>query len=393
MNYDITANTRSLYIHWPFCPYRCHYCPFVALASHDPFMERYHNALIKEIKTFGNHYIKKLPLDTIYFGGGTPSTYPDHLLTDMFQTLKEFFIFDENTEITLEVNPGTVRPEQLPLWKRLGINRISIGVQSLNDAVLQKLNRLQKATDVYSLLDKAPHYFDNISVDIILGLPGVSIIEWKELLAKIVTWNITHLSMYVLEVHDSTPLFFNVKTNKVTLPCDDDVVNTYYWSCEFLAQHGFNQYEVSSFARLKKQSSSNTLYWESRHNTTYWERNPYRGFGLGACSFDGNSRLQNEKNLIKYLENIEQNKYEPAFTETITKNQIYTEKIMLGLRRIKGVCWQEISADLNNEQKEKIRLTIDILRQKNLITENNGYLQLTPAGLVVENEIITRLSL
>lgn len=384
MHYDISANTRSLYIHWPFCPYRCHYCPFVALASHDPFMERYHNALIKEIKEFGQNYTEKLPLDTVYFGGGTPSTYPDHLLTDMFNTLREFFIFNENTEITLEVNPGTVRFEQLDLWKKLGINRISIGVQSLNDSVLQKLNRLQKATDVYSLLDNAPHYFDNISVDVILGLPGVSTTEWEELLAKIVTWKITHLSMYVLEVHDSTPLFFNVKSKKVTLPCDEDVVSAYHWSREFLANHGFKQYEVSSFARMGK---------ESRHNTTYWERKPYRGFGLGACSFDGISRLQNEKNLIKYLESIEQNNYQPIFKETITKDQIYVEKIMLGLRRTKGVCWEEISSDLSNEQKEKIKLTIDSLQHKKLITENDGRLQLTPAGLVVENEIITRLSL
>ena len=226
----------------------------------------------------------------------------------MFDTLKEFFIFEKNIEITLEVNPGTVRFEQLALWKKLGINRISIGVQSLNDSVLQKLNRLQKATDVYSLLDKAPDYFDNISVDVILGLPGVSTIEWEALLAKVVTWKITHVSMYVLEVHDSTPLFFNVKSKKVTLPCDDDVVDAYYWSRKFLAKHGFNQYEISSFARNGN---------ESRHNTTYWERKPYRGFGLGACSFDGISRLQNEKNLIKYLESIENNTYEPVFAETI----------------------------------------------------------------------------
>jgi oxygen-independent coproporphyrinogen-3 oxidase len=347
-------------------------------------MERYHNALVKEIQAFGSACTKKLSLDTIYFGGGTPSTYPDHLLTDLFATLKEFFIFDENTEITLEVNPGTVRFEQLALWKKLGINRMSIGVQSLNDDVLKKLNRLQKASDVYTLLENAPHYFDNISVDVILGLPGVSTTEWEHLLATLVTWKITHLSMYVLEVHDSTPLFFNIQSKKVTLPCDDDVINGYYWSREFLATHGFTQYEVSSFARMKK---------ESRHNTTYWERKPYRGFGLGACSFDGISRLQNEKNLMKYLQSIEQNDYKPIFAETLTQNQIYTEKVMLGLRRIKGVCWEEISSDLTHEQKRKIRLTIHTLQQKNLITENNGYLQLSPAGLVIENEIITQLSL
>jgi oxygen-independent coproporphyrinogen III oxidase len=384
MLYDISANTRSLYIHWPFCPYRCHYCPFVALASHDPFMERYHNALVKEIKNFGKQYTEKLPLDTIYFGGGTPSTYPDHLLLDMFGILREFFIFDEKTEITLEVNPGTVRFEQLALWKNLGINRISVGVQSLNDSVLHKLNRMQKATDVYSLLEKAPNYFDNISVDVILGLPGISTSEWEQLLAQVVTWNITHLSMYILEIHDSTPLFFNVKSKKVTLPCDDDVVRSYHWSREFLAQHGFMQYEVSSFARDRK---------ESRHNTTYWERKPYRGFGLGACSFDGTSRLQNEKNLMKYLESIEQDTYEPVFIEHITKDQIFAEKVMLGLRKIKGVCWEEISNDLTSEHKAKLRATIALLQEQNLIVEHNGNLQLTPAGLVVENEIITRLSL
>src|SRR5204863_2631309 len=181
------------------------------------------------------------------------------------------------------------------------------GVQSLNDNALQKLNRLQKASDVYALLDKAPHYFDNISVDVILGLPGISITEWKSLLANIVTWNIAHISMYVLEVHDSTPLFFNVAAKKVVLPCDDDVVDLYYWSREFLSNYGFNQYEISSFARDGR---------ESRHNSMYWERKPYRGFGLGACSFDGISRLQNEKNLMKYLESVELNTYKPVFAET-----------------------------------------------------------------------------
>lgn len=384
MHYDISAKTRSLYIHWPFCPYRCHYCPFVALASHDPFMERYHQALVKEIREFGDNYSEKLPLDTIYFGGGTPSTYPDHLLLDMFAILEEYFIFDENIEITLEVNPGTVRPEQLGLWKKLGINRMSVGVQSLNDDVLKKLNRLQKATDVYFLLDKAPDYFDNISVDVILGLPGVDVAEWKSLLSEIVTWKISHISMYVLEVHDSTPLFFNIASKKVTLPCDDDVVDLYYWSREFLAQHGFDQYEVSSFARSGRQS---------RHNSMYWERKPYRGFGLGACSFDGTSRLQNEKNLIKYLESVEQGSYKPVFTEFITKQQVYAEKMMLGLRRMKGVCWQDISADLTQEQLDELVLKIEMLKKEKLIAEKDGRLQLTPAGLIVENQIITRLSL
>ncbi len=384
MYYNASVKTHSLYIHWPFCPYRCHYCPFVALASHDPFMERYHNALVKEVKNFGECLSEKIVLKTVYFGGGTPSTYPDHLLLDMFVILGEFFVFDENTEVTIEVNPGTVRPGQLELWKNMGINRMSVGVQSLNDDVLKKLNRQQKASDVYALLDKAPEYFDNISVDLILGLPGISSSEWKDLLSTIVTWKISHISMYVLEVHDSTPLFFNVTAKKVVLPCDDEVVDLYYWSRDFLMKYGFKQYEVSSFAREG---------YESRHNSMYWERKPYKGFGLGACSFDGVRRLQNEKNLMKYLESIEKDEHKEAFVESITQQQVYTEKIMLGLRRIKGVNWEDVSADLTKEQKNELLSRIKLLKKENLITENNGCLQLTPQGLVVENEIITRLSL
>jgi len=384
MYYDVSAQTSSLYIHWPFCPYRCHYCPFVALASHDPFMERYHKALIQEIREFGHHSSSKTALQTIYFGGGTPSTYPDHLLLDMFAILGEFFIIDGDTEITIEVNPGTVRPEQLVLWKKMGINRMSVGVQSLNDEALKKLNRLQKASDVYALLEKAPSFFDNISVDVILGLPGVDSVEWKQLLAEIVTWKIKHISMYVLEVHDTTPLFFNVKSKKVTLSCDEEIAELYYWSREFLMQHGFEQYEVSSFARPG---------YASRHNSMYWHRKPYRGFGLGACSFDGKSRFQNEKNLMLYLESVEQQRYKPVFTEVITAEQEYAEKVMLGLRQIKGVIFDDIIKDLSEEQKQRLFFQIDLLRQEKLIKQEDGRLQLTPAGLIVENEIITRLAL
>ncbi len=384
MYYDSLAKTESLYIHWPFCPYRCHYCPFVALASHDSFMDRYHRALVKEIAAYGKTAAHKRPLNTVYFGGGTPSTYPDNLLLDTFGILEEFFIIDKNTEITIEVNPGTVRPEQLELWKSVGINRMSIGVQSLNDDALRKLNRLQKASDVHALLDKAPRFFDNISVDIIIGLPGVSLEEWKCLLHTVVSWPITHVSMYVLEVHDTTPLFFNVAAKKISLPCDDEIVDLYYWSRAFLSQYGFEQYEVSSFAREG---------CISRHNSMYWERKPYRGFGLGACSFDGIKRLQNEKSLLKYMEMMETDNDHFSYAETISEKQIFAEKIMLGLRRVQGVILQDVCIHLTDKEKEEFLQRIDMLKQKKLLVENDGRLCLAPSGLIVENEIITKLSL
>lgn len=229
MLFNVNSRPRSVYLHWPFCPYKCHFCPFVALASHDQFMDQYHNALITEIKKFGESYESKLSLDTIYMGGGTPSTYPDHLLLDTFGILNKVFDVDAACEITIEVNPGTVRKEQIKLWREMGINRLSIGVQSIKDQVLQKLNRHQSAAQVREVLDFASEHFDNLSVDFILGLPGVSFKEWQELLQAAVKWPIKHMSVYFLMVHEDTPLYFGVKKKTISLPCDDEVVNAYYY--------------------------------------------------------------------------------------------------------------------------------------------------------------------
>lgn len=384
MHYNNSTDTRSLYIHWPFCPYKCHFCPFVAIAGLDHFMTRYHNALIKEIEEYASKRLSKAPLDTIFFGGGTPSTYPDNLLLDTFGRLKTIFVFDHTTEITIEVNPGAVRAEQLPLWKEMGINRLSIGVQGLKDNVLNTLNRKQSSADVFWLLDEAKKHFDNVSVDLILGLPGVSAQEWKDLLAQVVTWPITHVSIYFLTVHEDTPLYFKVQTNQIALTGDEAMVDLYVWSIEFLARHGIHQYEVSNFSKEG---------YESRHNSVYWERKPYKGLGLGACSFDGLHRIQNEKNLMKYLVAIEQNTKNIFFEETLTKEQIFLERIMLGLRKTKGIIINDLISDLTDLQKEHICSTIAWLQQNDLLCQKDGRIILTSAGLAVQNEVIVKLTL
>lgn len=347
-------------------------------------MEQYHNALKKEIDLFARHYHEKIPLDTIYMGGGTPSTYPDHLLLDMFGRLKDVFVFDNTSEITIEVNPGTVRKEQLALWKSMGINRLSIGVQSLKDKLLKKLNRHQSAQDVYDVLDSASQHFENLSVDFILGLPEVSSDEWKDLLQKAVTWPIKHISIYFLTVHEETPLYFGVQKKKITLPCDDEVVDLYYWSVDYLKQHGFEQYEISNFAKPGFQSV---------HNTMYWERKPYKAFGLGACEFDGTSRFQNQKNLMAYIHGIERSENITIFSECLTGQQIFLEKIMLGLRRTKGVPFQDLVYELGQDQKEQVMQKLIWLKENQFIIQDNDRFALTPKGLAVENDIVIKLSL
>lgn len=380
--YNPLIDTRSIYIHWPFCPYRCHFCPFVALAGHDEFMTSYHQALVEEIKLFAQQMGRKQTIDTLFFGGGTPSTYPDHLLLDMFGILKEVFVFSENTEVTIEVNPGTVRSEQLGLWHDLGINRISMGVQSLKDGVLQNLNRHQSIADVYTLLDQAPQYIKRISVDLILGLPGVSQDEWKGFIHEVVTWPIDHVSIYFLTVHEDTPLYFKVQKNAVILPDDDEIVDLYYWTCDFLERHGLAQYELSNFARTGGQS---------RHNTVYWERKPYKAFGLGACSFDGTIRSQNEKNLMKYISVANQQGSVAVFTEELSNQQVYLEKMMLNLRRAHGISIEELGQHLSEQQKIAVHHKINDFVDRGLVAYHESRIKLTVRGLAVENEIVTQL--
>ncbi len=375
-------NLEHLYIHWPFCPYKCHFCDFVALASHEHFIEQYHYALKKEIKRFKNSFSQSSPLKTIYFGGGTPSTYPPHLLLDMFAILKELFLFDEHTEITFEVNPGTVTEEALKMWKQVGINRLSIGVQSLKDQVLQDLNRHQKATDVYALLHDVEKDFKNVSVDFILGLPGVSVEEWKAMILDAMQWPINHISIYFLMIQENTPLYFKVKAHKVQLPADDEVVDLYEWLVKVLESYGFARYELSNFAKPG---------FESRHNQAYWDRKPYAAFGLGACAFNGKIRTQNEKNLGKYIDQAEQNLSVIYESEEIDNHKIVEEKIMLGLRQKKGVNITDIMLHFSADKQKQFLENIRMLESQQLIEQKNGIIFLTARGYALENEVAVRL--
>ncbi len=374
-------NLKSIYIHWPFCPYRCSFCPFIALSEHNDFMKRYHNALSSEIENFSALVSSKLPIQTIFLGGGTPSTWPDDLLLDMFVKLKDVFSFSENAEVTIEVNPGTVRREQLEMWRKIGINRLSIGIQTLNDEVLRRLNRHQTKEEVYCLLDCALKVFKNISVDLMIGLPGVSSKEWRSLLEEVITWPITHISIYSLMVHEETKLFYERKQGLISLPHDDEVASMYEIAVNLLSGHGFEHYEVSNFAHPG---------YESKHNNAYWNYDVYRGFGLGACSFDGAVRRQNSKRLMDYIEKVERNEATVVFEEQLTEEQVQLEKIMLGLRTKKGVDYLQLFKGLSCQEVARTKKYIKWLKQHNFIIENDEMFRLTTKGLVVEHEIIAR---
>lgn len=347
-------------------------------------MPDYQKALKKEILDFAKNFNKESSIKSVFLGGGTPSTCPNNLLLDTFDILNSVFSFEKNAEISIEVNPGTVKPGQLEVWKLAGINRLSIGIQSLNDDVLKKLNRHQTSADVFALIENASKIFENISVDLIIGLPGVTEQEWKDLILKIGSWPIKHLSIYFLTVHEDTPLYFGVKKNKIILPPDNQIIELYYWSINKLKEFGFNQYEISNFA---KQG------YESTHNSAYWKRLPYKGFGLGACSFDGQSRFQNEKNLMTYMNNLNEGRETTIFAEKLEIHQIWLEKLMLGIRQIKGVEINELIQNLNEEKKIKFLNKINDLQKQNLISFDGDVLKLSHQGLALENQIVLELAI
>jgi oxygen-independent coproporphyrinogen-3 oxidase len=375
---------NSFYIHWPFCPYKCHFCPFIAYAfkGQESYMPQYHDALQKELLAFHDQQGQKVDVKTIYFGGGTPSTYPDDLLLDTFGTLRRVSNFDDTTEITIEVNPGTANRAKLEHWKRLGVNRLSIGVQSLNEKVLRDINRLQVNTDIYTVLDDAKGLFDNVNVDLIIGLPNISSIQWKEQVKSIMQWPIKHIAVYFLTVHEFTPLYYRIKKRDLLLPPDEEIVDLYDWTIEYLKRYGFMQYEVSNFAREGFQSV---------HNKGYWQRKPYRGFGVGAWSFDGSNRFMNRKNLSLYMKGAQENDT-IEFSETLNNEQVVLESIMLSLRQKEGLKTDDYYRFVGSEKYDCMQEQIEQLKGRGLLVERDGRLQLTIKGLALEQEIIAKIS-
>lgn len=375
----------SLYIHWPFCTTKCHYCDFVAFEQHGDFQDRYHQALIKEISVFAENIpSENKKISTIFIGGGTPSLYPLNHYEELFATINKHFDTSNLIEVSMEANPADITEEQLDAWLSFGVTRLSVGVQVLDDEVLFKLNRRQRTLDVFTAAKLIPKYFDNFSFDFIIGLPGVSESAWKFTIEQTLRWPLQHVSIYFLTVHEKTPLYFKVASGKTTLPDDDTIIALYTWTMSALAKAGFEQYEISNFARPG---------FASAHNKGYWDYKLYKGFGVGASSFDGSRRYTNEKNLTRYLQAIENNGIQHLEScETLSNEQQKMEQWMLGLRQKKGLFLDTMMTYLAKEaDKQKFLNAVKALNDERLIDVHNGILSLTTKGMILENEVLLKL--
>ncbi len=332
----------GVYIHIPFCERKCNYCAFSSFVVDGTRQEEYVESLIDEIKTFGrtNNDEKHRKVDTIFIGGGTPSLLEPYLLKKIVETLRSVFNFEKNLEFTIECNPNSLTDEKLELYKQLGVNRISIGIQSLDEAQLKFIGRLHDAKSAIEATRKSLAKFDNVSADILIGIGGMNEENYLIGLEKLVNLGIKHVSTYMLQVEEGTPLARTVEENREILPSDEECIEVYNKTVKFLKNNGFNQYEVSNFAKK---------CCECKHNQKYWNGDEYVGFGLSAHSYINGERIANAKTFEEYYNR------EHEMKEVLTRGQLIEEHIMLGLRCSKGISIGYLSSlGYNIEENEYI---------------------------------------
>lgn len=367
----------GVYLHIPFCKSRCSYCDFATdVYRNKESVERYVAAICDEISSWVSGQTN---IDTIYFGGGTPSLLTPEQVEAILKTVDAHFNVQPDSEITMEMNPATVTPETLRGYRSLGVNRASFGVQTFDDRALKLLARGHDANDArqtYRMLRDAG--FENISFDLIAGLPGQTLDDWESNLSEAIQMSPEHLSLYLLEIHEGTPLAEQVRSRRQPQPDEDLAAQMYEMMCERLAAAGYEQYEISNFSRPG---------FESRHNSKYWLLEPVYGFGVSAHSFDGYQRYSNERDTAKYVERIEGFGVAEVNRERI---DAASEYVFLGLRMNNGIDLDDYRNRFGASLEQDRRSDIDELSSLGLVqmTENN--LCLTPKGMLYSNEVFQR---
>jgi oxygen-independent coproporphyrinogen-3 oxidase len=365
----------GIYIHIPFCKQACHYCNF-----HFATSLRHKNelvaALLKEIE-LQQEYFDKESVETVYFGGGTPSLLQIEDLRLQIEKIRSISRVEENAEITIETNPDDINEENLNGWKEAGINRLSIGVQSFFDDDLRWMNRAHTAEQAMSNLQLAKKYFENITIDLIYGTPLLTNEKWEQNVETAIQLNIPHLSCYALTVEPKTPLQKMIRLGKAQDINPDKQSEQFLLLMQWLEDTGYEHYEISNFAKPG---------FRSRHNSSYWQRKKYLGIGPSAHSFDGNSRQWNVSNNAVYIESIEKGVV-PFEKEELSATQKTNEYIMTSLRTIEGL-------DLDKVEKERSDKLIEMTRkyiEGGLMKRENNFMILTKDGKLLADGIAAGL--
>jgi len=368
------VNRVALYIHIPFCIKKCLYCDFHSFRFDLSLIHRYTQALIKELKLFlSTDYSVK----TIYLGGGTPSILPVEALEEIVRTIYGSFKLDDNLEFTIEVNPGTVNEEKLRLYKTLGINRISIGIQSLKEEELKILGRIHSGKEALEALDTAINVgFTNINVDLIYGIPNQTLESWRYTLQEVLKRNPTHMSVYGLMYEPGTPLYKALIRNKIKPMSEDLEIEIFKATQEILSTYGLGWYEISNYAKDG---------YECRHNLTYWRGEDYLGFGPSAHSLFGNTRYSNTPNIKAYIELLDRGKSPKVWEERLSPLEKAKELIILGLRLREGVSLCDVYRRTGIDVGRIFSENIERLISYGLLYKKEDKIQLTERGRLLAN--------
>lgn len=372
----------GLYVHIPFCKRKCKYCDFISFACEENVYERYINALKNEIKVVSKNIMSTIhEVDTIYVGGGTPSLIDAKYIEEIIETIYQNIKVAGNAEVTIEVNPGTVTREKLEVYKKLGINRLSIGLQSANNDLLNLIGRVhtyEEFLDVYNMAREVG--FTNINVDLMLALPTQTESVLVDSLLKVINLKPNHISLYSLILEEGTALEKEIEEGKYSLIDEEIERKMYHKTKNILEKNGYNHYEISNFAKKG---------FESKHNLNCWDQKEYLGFGLAAHSYYRDKRFSNTQDLDEYINNIE--KF--IISKNVEVHEIQDreakakEFMLLGLRKIDGVSISEFERRFRVHPLFYFRFEISRLEEEELIEVDLDKIRLTKRGLDLANQV------
>lgn len=370
----------GIYVHIPFCKQKCYYCDFISYANKEEKTKEYVKCIQKEIEIESKKYSKdEYEITTIYLGGGTPSYISALYIENIINVIKLNYNVKDNAEITIEINPGTVNEEKILIYEKIGINRVSIGLQSTNDKLLKQIGRIhtyEEFLNCYKLVSKSK--IDNINVDLMLALPNQTIEDLEESLQKVIKLKPNHISLYSLILEEGTKLEKMVSENIVKLP-EEDMEREMYWKTKrILEKNGYNHYEISNFAKEG---------YKSKHNMNCWSQKEYLGFGVAAHSYVNRKRYCNINNIEEYVSNIKKGKIENNRTVCEIQNKIDEQKefMMLGLRKIDGIDIQEFKNKFVENPIYVFHKELEKLVNEDLVEIDLDKIKLTNKGLDFAN--------
>ncbi len=362
----------GIYVHVPFCKSKCTYCDFASYPKEVGKAELYFACLYKEMKARAAQYPDMI-FDTVYFGGGTPSFVDEKYITGAMRLIREKFYLSDDAEITIEINPGTLTEKKLAAYKSAGINRFSLGLQSADDAMLARLNRIHTLQDYYAAAKLLEG--ENFSADALIGLFDQTEKDVENTLSAIIESGASHVSVYALKAEEGTPIFSNYLNGD--LPDEDAVADLYEFAVKYLEKREYYRYEVSNFAKRGR---------ESRHNLNYWRRGEYLGFGVAASSHVANRRFTNTEIIDDYVKCIISGHYAEISSDEISGDEITAEYVMLALRTAEGIDAHDFKARFGVDFTERYA---DVLRRHGRYLDiTDDRIRIKPEYLYVQNSII-----